>query len=149
MPPARAADPIDHTCDLLADVKDLATATQRRAAEAQLRDATAELARCEEIMRAGGDPATIARWINKAQAQRAAAQHTLDNLSAQHGYTADEIHQIINDLDDPAAVFLAGDPADVQQLLHALNVHLTYHPDDGLVTASVDPCAGVRVGGGT
>lgn len=98
-------------------------------------------------MKAGGDPTTIARWINKAEAARADARVTLRNLKADKGLTADEIRRLLDQLPDLAEVFRNADPADLQDLLHNLHVRLVYDPAQKQVTASVDPCAAVGVGG--
>jgi site-specific DNA recombinase len=140
---------IDHTVELLAAaaLSDHHQTSRKEGAERKLETALAKICRSEQVLEAGGDPTTVATWLNDARAAEQEARLELASLRQHAPLTANQIRAVLDALPRHEFLLSDGDPVVVNDFLHAINLTLTYDPVARTVTAECDPCGKVRVGG--
>ncbi|WP_139342489.1 zinc ribbon domain-containing protein [Protofrankia sp. BMG5.30] len=92
-------------------------------------------------LEAGTDPVIVARWIAKANTERAAAQARLRASSHRQRMTEQEIYDMVTAVGDIVAVLTAADPTDKAKIYTQLGLHLTYEPGAHRVIAEAKPHA--------
>lgn len=136
--PHRLSATID---ELAAAVPPPQTHTQEDEIKTKIAECDRKLAQYRATLDAGGDPATVARWITETEAERArhkAARRAIPY----HGVPSmsrDEIAFLVSSLSDLLAVLREADPADKAEIYTQLGLRLTYRPGDKVIQARVSP----------
>ncbi len=128
---------------LAATIEELAAASARPAAHDDDRDdAAARVADCDRklagyraALDAGGDPATISRWITETTAERSRYTARARPAAPQARMTRDQIAGVVTALGDILAVLRDADPADKAEIYTQLGLRLTYQPGRRIVRA--------------
>lgn len=110
-----------------------------RAAQREINDCDAKLARYRAALEAGADPALVTGWINEAQAKRTLSEARLRKSAGQRRMTREEITSVVTALSDLLHVLEGADPADKAAIYSRLALTLTYHPEDKRVVAELRP----------
>ncbi|GAA1937187.1 zinc ribbon domain-containing protein [Amycolatopsis minnesotensis] len=120
------------------------------AARKLLEDAEARLQRFQNAISAGVDPSAVVEGINRAQADRAAAQAELMKAGEPAGPGEAEVYAMIDSLGDVGAALSGGRPEKLATLYRELRLDLRYDNEKETVCATVSPRVNnVRVRGGT
>ncbi|GDY46472.1 hypothetical protein SANT12839_073540 [Streptomyces antimycoticus] len=117
------------------------------AARRTITDCDRRLNQYRAALDAGASPATVAAWISKAEADKAAAQQQLITASAARCtvLTDEQIHGMIKDLGDLTDRLLTA-PADRKAPLYqAFGLTLTYNMKKRVVTVESQPASSVYV----
>ncbi len=145
-------DRIDETVAKLAAaaVPTHADAASLDAAQRQLVDCDARLAKYRAALEHGTDPTVVATWIAEVQGERLAAQRKLAEARPSPAVSPAELTRMIEELGDLRPVLATADPGLKATVYADLGITLTYRPADDIVAVSALPMLSkVRVGGGT
>ena len=125
-------------------------AARIEAAQRQLADCDARLAKYRQALEHGTDPTVVAAWIAEVQGERLAAERTLAEARPSPALSREELRRMIGELRDLRPVLAEADPSLKAAVYADLGVTLTYRPANETVAVAAQPMLSkVRVGGGT
>ncbi|WP_280691882.1 MULTISPECIES: recombinase family protein [unclassified Kitasatospora] len=112
-----------------------------QAARNQVEAALAKITRYRATLDAGGDPATVAQWINEARLQQATAQQRLNQLTAETPtpLTHQQIERLISDLGDLTDRLLQAEPERKAPIYESFGLTLVYDMKKRTVTVESRP----------
>ncbi|MCX4750606.1 recombinase family protein [Kitasatospora sp. NBC_01287] len=117
------------------------------AARRDLDTSAARLTSYRAALDAGGDPATVAGWINEARLDQTTAQQRLNQLTAEAPptLTADQIQALITELGNLTDRLMQATPARKAPLYEAFGLNLTYNAKKRIVTVESRPASSMCV----
>lgn len=139
-------DRMEATCQtLLAAQASVSLCAARRT----LAECETKLARYREALEAGTEPSVVAAWIREVTPLKERAQQEVRSLRPRRRLTAEEIREVLRELEDPVRVLATAEPTKKAELYANLDLRLDYQPHDQrvLVEANLAWSYG-RVGGG-
>ena len=101
----------------------------------RIADCDRKLAGYRAALDAGGDPATISRWITETTAERARYAARARLATPRAPMTREQITSVVTALGDILAVLADADPADKAEIYGQLGLRLTYQPGRRIVHA--------------
>src|SRR5262249_43427349 len=122
---------LGETCHALAAASGATDADEAalEAARRKLEDCDSRLAKYRDALEKGADSTVVAAWIAEVQGDRLAAERTLATVRSSV-LTADDVHQVIDELGDVVAVLTDADPATKAKVYADLGIRLVYRPAD-------------------
>ena len=105
------------------------------AAREKVAACTTRLDRYRAALDAGTDPTLIQQWTTQVQAEKAAAEADLRQLTDRRTMTPDEINTVVEALAGIAAILRRAEPADKAEVYRQLGLRLTYEPGPRIVRA--------------
>jgi site-specific DNA recombinase len=103
--------------------------------EARIAACDRKLAGYRAALDAGGDPATISRWITETTAERTRYAARTRPAKPRASMTRDQVASIVTGLGDILAVLADADPADKAEIYSQLGLRLTYQPGQRIIRA--------------
>ena len=132
-----ARENLDATvAEVLGSQEGAAPSNGRDTAKQRLSTAEAQLARFQDAIKAGVDPAAPVEVINAAPAERQSARAELVGAKHVGKRSAAEIHAMIDSLGDVGAKLKAGKPERLAQLYADLRLELRYEKAEEAVYAT-------------
>ncbi len=108
-------------------------------ARKQLEDAETRLQRFQNAISAGVDPSAVIEGINRAQADRAAAQAELMAVGEPAGLGVAEVYAMIDSLGNVSAALADGQPGRLAQLYRDLRLDLRFDHEKEAVDVTASP----------
>jgi site-specific DNA recombinase len=143
---------LDETCKQLAAVYDEHEDTTRiEHARRTLADCDDRLNKYRAALEAGTDPAIVTSWLAEVTTERSRAERALQAATPADARSAMDVRELVVELGDTVAVLKTADSKARAALYEALDLRLTWQPDQKKVLVEAQPprvLAG-GVGGGT
>jgi len=126
-------------------------ASRRDAAKQTVSECDRRLNQYRQLLDEGTDPKVVARWFAEVQTDRSDCERVLEVLRPQQVLTADDVGQMVADVEDKVRMLAEADPAAKMALYAALGVRLTYDHQRKTMLVESQPSSWAldRVGGGT
>jgi site-specific DNA recombinase len=109
------------------------------AAREKITTCRTKLDRYRAALDAGTDPTLVQQWITQVQAEKAAAEADLRQITGRRTMTADEINTLVEAMSGIASILRQADPTDKAEVYRQLGIKLTYKPGLRSIQAEASP----------
>jgi hypothetical protein len=109
------------------------------AAREKITTCRTKLDRYRAALDAGTDPTLVQQWITQVQAEKAAAEADLRQITGRRTMTADEINTLVEAMSGIASILRQADPTDKAEVYRQLGIKLTYKPGLRSIQAETSP----------